>query len=216
MRKIIFIIFVTLPLLLTSCITTSNPNANVFSSSAKSQVGNMVISTDEFTDTKTAVHKDIGIDFTKGTYGLYFEPYFIYDDENVNYFLRVQYDYFGTSVVGIDKIILLGDTGKIQINITATPEIESRRTSSSILGNDNKTRVSQKISRNDYIRLSQFFANNSKIRLGFYLTGNKAQELAEYTTRAHAIFADALAFHEENLTTKKELTPENVMLFQIK
>ena len=214
MKKIIFgICCVFFTFLLCSCLT-SNTSVNAFSSSAKIKTGNIVVSTDEFVGSKTAVHKDIGIDFSSGLYSLYFEPYFFYSDNIVNIFLKVQFGYFGNSVNVPEKIILLGTNERVVINLTSSYDFESETTSSKILGNSNEVILSEKISKNDYISLSEFFAKNEKIRLGFYTSSNKAIELKEYSTRAHEIFADLYSFYKENLNHHLVAYPYDSLIFQ--
>lgn len=58
MKKTFILIFIT-SIILTSCLSTNTSN-NTFSTSAKTQINNMIISTDEFAGVQTAVHKDIG------------------------------------------------------------------------------------------------------------------------------------------------------------
>ena len=218
MKKIVgFFLFVASIFGFSSCLST-NTNNNSFSTTAKTKIGNMVVSTDEFTETQTAVHKDIGIDFTGGAFGggdVYLEPYFVYDNTSINFFLKIQFNYFGNNIITAEKLILLGNNGKVTINVTSTPEIsENKLASGSVLGKARIITASEKISKEDYIKLSEFFSENETIRMGFYTTSNKAQELKEYSKRAHTIFANAYLYYKENLSEKISVPSTNLLLFQ--
>ena len=123
MKKYFFLILTFIvSIILTSCLSTNTSNDS-FSTSAKTKTENMVISTDEFAGVQTASHKDIYMDFTSSAYTLYFEPFFIYDEDNISFYLKIQFEYFGNDIVLPKRIILLSNSGKATINITATPEI---------------------------------------------------------------------------------------------
>lgn len=204
MQKSIIISFLLLPLLLTSCVTTANPNASVFSSSAKTTNGNMIISTDEFEGTNTSVHKDIGIDFESGLFGLYLEPLFKYDNSGVSFLLKTKLTNFGDAYK-FSKIIMIGDTGKLTINYSSSQHVESKYSGSALLGNKSETTVTEVLSKDEYIKISKFFEDNPKIRLAVYTQDNSAKEFKEYSTRAHKIFSDAYSFYQENLSDKNDI-----------
>lgn len=210
MKKIMVILSIVMCsfLMFMGCLSTDNSNMSAFSTSEKVKSGNMIISTDEFQDIEKAFHKDVGIDFTGGFSDVYFEPYFIYDDEYVSFMLKLQYNSIGDSNTVCKKIVLLGDSGRVTLTIKANTALESEP-ASALLGNFNKSIVSERISKEDYEKLTKFFASNQKIRMGFYSTDNKAEELKEYSTRAHTIFADAYSFYSVNLSTKTPVS-ENI------
>jgi len=202
--KRIFILLVITSIFFTSCVTTANPNANVFSSSAKTTNGNMIISVDEFEGTNTSVHKDIGIGFESGLVGLYLEPLFKYDNTNISFLLRTKVTGFGDAYK-FSKIIIIGDNGKLTINYTAPQHIESKYSGSVLLGNESETTVTEILSKEEYIKISQFFEENPKIRLAVYTQDNYANEFKEYSSRAHKIFSDAYSFYQENLSDKADI-----------
>lgn len=213
MKKTFILIFIT-SIILTSCLSTNTSN-NTFSTSAKTQINNMIISTDDFAGVQTAVHKDIYMDFTSSAYTLYFEPFFVYTEDNINFYLKIQCEYFGNNLVIPQRIILLSNTGKAIINITATPEIgENKLGSGSILGRRNIITSREKISQEDYLKLSQFFEANKEVRLALYTSNNKAQELKEYTPRAHTIFADCYSYYKNNLESKTDTETVDYIIFQ--
>ena len=191
-------------LIFTSCVTTGNPNANTFSSSGKSTIGNMVISVDDFEGTTTSTHKDIGIDFESGTFGLYLEPVFKYDENNISFLLCTKLMNFGEAYK-FSKIIMIGDTGKMTINYYSKQNIESSYSGSVMLGNKNETTVYETLTQKEYLLISRFFEENPKIRLALYTQDNSAKEFKEYSTRAHKIFADAYSFYQENLSEKNDI-----------
>lgn len=214
MKKFFIMLGIFNILSLSACLSTNTSN-DTFSTTPKTKIGNMVISTDEFAGTETAVHKDIYMDFTSGSNSLYFEPFFIYDNESVSCFLKIQYEYFGNSTINAEKIILLGNKGKVTIKLTADSDVgKNALGSGSILGTRRIITANEKISKEDYVRLSDFFAFNETVKLGFYMTNNKVDQFKEYSTRAHIIFADAYSYYKNKLESKVGVPSTNFLVFQ--
>lgn len=214
MKNLLFTFCLFTSFILTSCLSTNTSN-NSFSTNEKQKSENMVISTDEFTGTKTITHKDIYMDFTASSDSLYFEPFFIHDANAVKFFLKIQFEYFGNDLIFPKKIILLGDTGKVSVNITASQEVgENKLGSGSILGRRNIITANQGISKEDYEKISKFFEENKKVRLAIYTSNNKAQEMKEYSTRAHTIFSDSYNYYKNHLLQLNNLESINYLIFE--
>lgn len=213
-RSLVFGIVVFFSLI--GCLST-NTNNSVYSSNEKENYGNMIISSDDFADTKTVVHKDVGYDYFPKSSGIdmYFEPCFVYDNDNVACKLKIQCDYFGNDIITPKKIVLLGNDSKVIINITEKSSAGTNKLASgSILGTRWCISITESISKEDYIKLSEFYASNKVIRIGLYLSNNKMGELTEAQNKAHKIFEDASNYFREKLENKAGVPASNALIFQ--
>lgn len=189
--------------LFTSCFSTGS---STFSSAKQVSSGNMIISTDEFEGTTFIEHKDIGVLFTtkRGFYAVsfYVEPTFSVAGDCAICFLKIRTSAMGrNNFFKCSKLIFLGDSGKVTVNIKSAPKIEL---DSDFMNDYTDTVYSEEISMADYERFSDFIFNNQKIRLGFYSDNNEAVELKEYGDRAHKIFNDAYSYYKVNLQSKTD------------
>lgn len=187
----------------TSCLSTGS---STFSSTKQIHSENMIISTDEFAGTTYIEHKNIGVDFTtkKGVYttGFYIEPTFSTSDDYAMCFLKIRTSELGrNNSCKCSKLIFLGESEKVTINIKSTPKIEM---DSDFMNDYTDTIYLEEISMSDYERFTNFILNNQNIRLGFYTNSNEAVELKEYGDRAHRIFLDAYSYYETNLKHKTD------------
>lgn len=202
--KILTIIMAAITaVLFTGCLSTGS---STFSSTEQVRSGNMIISTDEFAGTTFIEHKNIGVIFEtkKGisTTAFYIEPTFSTAEDYAICFLKVRTSALGRNIpFKCSKLIFLGDSEKVTVNIKSTPKIEM---DSDFMNDYTDTTYSEEISMADYERFTNFILNNQNIRLGFYTDDNKAVELKEYGDRAHRIFSDALSYYKANIQHKTD------------